>query len=91
MLILRRRAGESFLIGEEVRVTVIATKDKEVQLAIDAPKEVAVLRAELASAMSDKGSNVASATATGTVVTVTGTADATTALTATWTAPVAAK
>ncbi len=53
MLILRRRAGESFLIGEEVRVTVIATKDKEVQLAIDAPKEVAVLRAELASAMSE--------------------------------------
>ncbi len=37
MLILRRRAGESFLIGEGVKVTVIATKDKEVQLAIDAP------------------------------------------------------
>ena len=36
MLILRRRAGESFLIGEGVKVTVIATKDKEVQLAIDA-------------------------------------------------------
>ena len=51
MLILRRRAGESFLIGEGVKVTVIATKDKEVQLAIDAPKEVAVLRAELANAM----------------------------------------
>lgn len=53
MLILRRRAGESFLIGEQVKVTVIATKDKEVQLAIDAPKEVAVLRAELANAMSE--------------------------------------
>ena len=51
MLILRRRAGESFLIGEGVKVTDIATKDKEVQLAIDAPKEVAVLRAELANAM----------------------------------------
>ena len=51
MLILRRRAGESYLIGEGVKVTVIATKDKEVQLAIDAPKEVAVLRAELANAM----------------------------------------
>lgn len=53
MLILRRKAGESFLIGEDVKVTVIATKDKEVQIAIDAPKEVAVLRTELANAMDE--------------------------------------
>lgn len=51
MLILRRKAGESFLIGDDVKVTVIATKEKEVQIAIDAPKEVAVLRTELANAM----------------------------------------
>ena len=37
MLILRRRAGESFLIGNDIKVTVMATKDKEVQIAIDAP------------------------------------------------------
>lgn len=51
MLILRRKTGESFLIGSDIKVTIIATKDKEVQIAIDAPKEVAVLRGELASAM----------------------------------------
>lgn len=51
MLILRRKAGEAFLIGDDVKVTIIATKDKEVQIAIDAPKEVAVLRMELAYAM----------------------------------------
>lgn len=51
MLILRRKAGESFLIGEDVKVTIIATKDKEVQLAIDAPKEVSVLRTEMVNAM----------------------------------------
>lgn len=51
MLILRRKAGESFIIGDDVTVTVIATKDKEVQIAIDAPKDVQVLRSELASAM----------------------------------------
>ncbi len=51
MLILRRKAGESFLVGSDIKVTVIATKDKEVQIAIDAPKEVPVLRAELAYAM----------------------------------------
>ena len=52
MLILRRKTGESFLIGDDVKVTIIATKDKEVQIAIDAPKEVPVLRCELANAMS---------------------------------------
>ena len=46
MLILRRKTGESFLIGDDVRVTIVATKDKEVQIAIDAPKEVSVLRCE---------------------------------------------
>lgn len=51
MLILRRKAGESFIIGDDVTVTIIATKDKEVQIAIDAPKDVHVLRSELASAM----------------------------------------
>lgn len=53
MLILRRKAGEAFLIGDDVKVTVIATKEKEVQIAIDAPKEVSVLRMELANAMSE--------------------------------------
>lgn len=51
MLILRRRMGQSFLIGEDIKVTIIATKDKEVQIAIDAPKEVSVLRSELVHAM----------------------------------------
>lgn len=53
MLILRRKTGESFLIGDDVKVTIIATKDKEVQIAIDAPKEVPVLRTELVNAMSE--------------------------------------
>lgn len=51
MLILRRRSGESFLIGEDIKITVLSSKDSEVQIAIDAPKEVPVLRSELFSAM----------------------------------------
>ena len=51
MLILRRKAGESFLIGDDITVKIIATKNKEVQIAIDAPKEVLVMRTELVSAM----------------------------------------
>ncbi len=51
MLVLRRKTGESFLIGSDIKVTIMATKDKEVQIAIEAPKEVPVLRSELAHAM----------------------------------------
>lgn len=51
MLVLRRKTGESFLIGSDIKVTIMATKDKEVQIAIEAPKEVSVLRSELAYAM----------------------------------------
>lgn len=53
MLILRRKSGESFLIGENVKITVLSTKDSEVQIAIDAPKEVPVLRSELYNAMAE--------------------------------------
>lgn len=53
MLVLRRRTGESFLIGDDIKITVVATKDKEVRIAIDAPKDVVVLRGELVSAMNE--------------------------------------
>ena len=51
MLILRRRAGQSFLIGSDVRVTIRGTYDHVVPSSLSAPKEVAVLRSELAYAM----------------------------------------
>ncbi len=47
MLILRRRTGESLVIGENVRITVIDSSDGAVRLAIDAPKEIPILRSEL--------------------------------------------
>ncbi len=51
MLILRRRTGEALLIGENVRITVLDTSDGAVRLAIDAPKEISILRSELVQAM----------------------------------------
>ena len=50
MLILRRRAGESLLIGDNVRLTVMDVYEGGVRLAIDAPKSVTILRSELAQA-----------------------------------------
>jgi carbon storage regulator len=47
MLVLSRRKGESIVIGDQVRVTVVEIHGRRVRLAIDAPAEVKVLRAEL--------------------------------------------
>ena len=46
MLILTRRVGETIVIGETIRVTVIKTKGHYVQLGIDAPKHVTIKREE---------------------------------------------
>ena len=47
MLILQRKPGESLVIGEDVRVTVVSIEGGRVRLAISAPSEVAILRSEL--------------------------------------------
>lgn len=46
MLVLTRKSGEEILIGE-VRMRVVRIDGNRVRIAIDAPKEVPVLRAEL--------------------------------------------
>lgn len=51
MLILRRRAGETLLIGDNVKVTVMDVYEGGVRLAIDAPRSVQILRSELLQAV----------------------------------------
>lgn len=51
MLILRRKTGESLILGDNIKITVVESNSDGVRLAIDAPKEVSVLREELAEAM----------------------------------------
>lgn len=50
MLILQRKEGESLLIGEDVEVTVLSVDGGKVRLAIQAPKQVSILRSELKTA-----------------------------------------
>ena len=50
MLILRRRAGESLLIGNDVKLTVMDVYEGGVRIAVDAPRSVTVLRSELVQA-----------------------------------------
>ena len=48
MLVLSRKVGESILISESIRITVVqAAKNGRIRLGIDAPPEVIVLREEL--------------------------------------------
>lgn len=48
MLILSRRPGEALRIGEDIVIHVIAVKGQQVRFGIDAPRDVAVDREEIA-------------------------------------------
>ena len=53
MLILRRKVGESFLVGDQIRVTILDMEaNGTVNIGIDAPKNVLILRSELRQATS---------------------------------------
>ena len=47
MLILSRRVGETLMIGDEIKVTVLSVKGNQVRVGIDAPATVAVHREEI--------------------------------------------
>jgi carbon storage regulator len=48
MLILTRRAGEALRIGDDIEVTVMAVNGSQVRIGINAPRDVAVDREEIA-------------------------------------------
>jgi carbon storage regulator len=56
MLILTRRIGESITIGSDITVTVMGIKGTQVRVGIAAPKDVAVLREEIADRANQEGS-----------------------------------
>lgn len=47
MLVITRKKGESILIGDDIEITVSKLEDGSVKLAINAPKEMTILRKEL--------------------------------------------
>jgi carbon storage regulator len=47
MLVIRRRAGQSLLIGESIEIEIIEVASTKVKLGIRAPKEIPVLRKEI--------------------------------------------
>lgn len=51
MLILQRKKGEAVILSGDIKVTVQEAGTDWVKLAIDAPKDVTILREELAEAV----------------------------------------
>ena len=47
MLVLTRRIGESIKINEDVKITVIDIKGKNIRLGIEAPRETKIYREEV--------------------------------------------
>lgn len=47
MLILTRRVGETVVIGNHIKVTVLEVKGSQTRLGIDAPSDIQILREEL--------------------------------------------
>jgi carbon storage regulator len=47
MLVLRRRAGESLFIGDDIEIEVLAISSQGAKIGIRAPRETVILRKEL--------------------------------------------
>jgi len=48
MLILTRKLGESIIIEDNIKITVVDINKQQIKLGIDAPKNVTVNREEIA-------------------------------------------
>lgn len=47
MLVVTRKRGQSIIIGDRIKVTVVAIGEDQVRVGIEAPPEIAVYREEL--------------------------------------------
>ena len=47
MLVIRRRAGETFLIGSDIQIELLEVGSTQVKLGITAPRNIPILRKEV--------------------------------------------
>ena len=48
MLVIARKVGQTILIGDNIEITISAVRGDQVRLAIQAPREISVVRREVA-------------------------------------------
>ena len=58
MLILTRRVGETLIIGDNVKVTVLGVRGHQVRIGVDAPRDVSVHREEIFKKIQDEQSGL---------------------------------
>ena len=58
MLILTRRVGESLIIGDDIKITVLGIKSHQVRIGIEAPKDVTVHREEIYQRIQDEKNDI---------------------------------
>src|ERR1700759_419807 len=66
MLILGRKVGDSILIGDDIKVVVLANDRGGVRIGIDAPKGVTILRGEIVSDVTAENQRAGASDAAGT-------------------------
>lgn len=47
MLALSRKAGESIVIGKDIKISILEIKGDQIKIGIDAPKNVTIYREEI--------------------------------------------
>ena len=47
MLVITRRSGESFMIGDDIEISIIEVAGDKAKVGISAPREIRILRREL--------------------------------------------
>ena len=54
MLVLSRKKGESLKISDNITITIVDIRGDKIQIGIEAPREVAVHRSEIAKLIENK-------------------------------------
>ncbi|MGE3973381.1 MAG: carbon storage regulator CsrA [Bdellovibrionales bacterium] len=65
MLVLTRKLGESIAIDDNIKITVVQIKGKQVRLGIQAPKDTRIHREEVYIAIQEQNKASVAATAEG--------------------------
>jgi carbon storage regulator len=58
MLVLSRKLGQRFQVGQDVRVTIVKIDRNSVRIGIEAPGEVTVYREEIVPTENERPANV---------------------------------
>ena len=58
MLVLTRKDGEKILVGKDITITVVKSKNGQVRIGIEAPKGISICREEIADTQSAPNSEV---------------------------------